>query len=520
MTTAALAGGSWPAEARPGIDAAQPTVIAPPTPPSSPGSPTPAPTNTQPPATGPSTTRPPLPLTTIAPGVPAVPTGGSKATAPPSVGPVTSDSSPIVAAVQADINQIEAINRIAQSRSAVATAQAAANAAAANLAAVRATEAGASSSVAAAHQSVAGASDKLSSIAIAAYTGAAYSSAAAAPINNPGQPRGAFATTGTLRSDANELISLIADQERRTLAEAKKAVTNAQSVQANASNRVAAAKAEFETTGANLASGQEALAQTLRVATVAGAAATATPAPAPAPAPTTTAPGRGGPAARSPAKPDQGVSPTILGPPLVTAAELAGWFMTNRHQANTTVPIPQLAADYISAGQVTGVRGDLAFAQSIIETGYFAFPAGGQLVTSDNNFAGIGACDSCAHGYGFPDALTGVTAQEELLEAYASPTQVPTPLIGPVGVGGCCQTWMALAGTWATDPSYGISILTVYKAILDFAIPEQLIAAGLAPPGSAPPLPVIPSVAPGAPGPVVPPTTEVVRAPTLAPTGP
>ena len=41
----------------------------------------------------------------------------------------------------------------------------------------------------------------------------------------------------------------------------------------------------------------------------------------------------------------------------------------------------------------------VAFAQSILETGYFSFPGGGQLVPSDNNFAGIGACDSCAAGW-------------------------------------------------------------------------------------------------------------------------
>ncbi|MDQ6782518.1 MAG: hypothetical protein M3063_03535, partial [Actinomycetota bacterium] len=99
------------------------------------------------------------------------------------------------------------------------------------------------------------------------------------------------------------------------------------------------------------------------------------------------------------------------------------------------------------------------------------------------------------------------------------------PLVGSVGVGGCCQTWTALAGKWATDPHYGISILTVYKAMLDYAIPEQLVAAGLAPPGSAPPLPAVPTAPAGPTLPAMlpsvgPATTAAPKAPTLAPTGP
>ena len=139
----------------------------------------------------------------------------------------------------------------------------------------------------------------------------------------------------------------------------------------------------------------------------------------------------------------------------------------------------QLAQDYISAGEQTGVRADLAFAQSIVETGYFSFPSYGQLTKADNNFAGIGACDSCAHGWTFPNAATGVSAQLELLEAYASPTPVATPLLGSVGVGGCCPTWMALAGKWASSTAYGISILTVYRQMLTWLIPQRLVAAGL-----------------------------------------
>ena len=174
-------------------------------------------------------------------------------------------------------------------------------------------------------------------------------------------------------------------------------------------------------------------------------------------APVTTAPQAGAPTSTSSGP--AGPSPTILGPPVLTGSELAGWFASTGHKANITVPMSELAADYAAEGKATGVRDDLAFAQSIVETGYFSFPSYGQLTPADNNFAGIGACDSCSHGWRFPNAKTGVGAQLELLEAYATPKPIPTPLIGPVGVGGCCATWTSLAGTWASSPTYGIAIL-------------------------------------------------------------
>jgi hypothetical protein len=185
-------------------------------------------------------------------------------------------------------------------------------------------------------------------------------------------------------------------------------------------------------------------------------------------------------------------SPSILGPSVLSSREMAGWFASTGRKAHTTVTMAQLANDYALAGQQTDVRADLAFAQSLIETGYFSFPAGGQLTPKDNNFAGIGACDSCAHGWSFPDALTGVTAQLQLLDAYASPVQVPTNLVGNVGVGGCCPTWMELAGTWASNVQYGIAIMTIYHHMLAWAIPPRLVAAGLLapprpPPGHGPP---------------------------------
>jgi hypothetical protein len=170
---------------------------------------------------------------------------------------------------------------------------------------------------------------------------------------------------------------------------------------------------------------------------------------------------------------------SILGPPALSASELAGWFASTGHQPSLTVPLATLAGLYQTNGAIYGVRDDIAFTQSIIETGYFGFPSGGQVRTTDNNFAGIGACDTCTTGRAFPDASTGVAAQLQLLHNYASAQPMSGPLGLNVGPTGCCPTWMSLTGVWASASNYGYAILTLYKQIVEWALPRRRSGAGL-----------------------------------------
>jgi hypothetical protein len=179
--------------------------------------------------------------------------------------------------------------------------------------------------------------------------------------------------------------------------------------------------------------------------------------------------------------------PSILGPPVLSAAQIEGWFASTGAQANTLVPLPRLVSDYIDAGRLTGVRADLAFAQSVVETGYFSFPAGGQLTPKNNNFAGIGACDKCKHGWSFGSPMDGIVAQEELLSQYAGLPPAPyLSTIGAGGVEGCCTTWMSLAGVWATNSAYGFEILSVYREMLDWALFGEEQETGLVAPAPPP----------------------------------
>ena len=86
---------------------------------------------------------------------------------------------------------------------------------------------------------------------------------------------------------------------------------------------------------------------------------------------------------------------------------------------------------FIEEGEAEGVRGDVAFAQSLHETGYFKF--GGIVLPIQNNYAGIGALNGNATGQAasFPDPRTGVRAQIQHLKAYASTEALVNECVDP-----------------------------------------------------------------------------------------
>jgi flagellum-specific peptidoglycan hydrolase FlgJ len=173
-------------------------------------------------------------------------------------------------------------------------------------------------------------------------------------------------------------------------------------------------------------------------------------------------------------------SPPILGISALTPAQMAAWFRATspvQHRYRIA-PIEQVARWYFEVGADEGVRGDLAFVQAILETGWFT----SQKVTQGNNPAGIGAYDRCAPacGFRFPSMEAGITAQIQLLRGYADPNltndQLARPLadrrVAPntLSVRGCCATWADLTGVYATDPAYWPKVATLYKSMLEHTI--------------------------------------------------
>jgi len=167
-------------------------------------------------------------------------------------------------------------------------------------------------------------------------------------------------------------------------------------------------------------------------------------------------------------------SPSILGPSTLTVAEMRAWWdSTGRSQpARLGIAIADLIALYRSEGDAEDVRGDLAFAQAVLETGYFT-----NRDTAINNFAGIAHYDDAASGSAFGDPLTGVRAQIQLLKKFALGNDAPLANadVAP-RAGASAATWGGLAGTWASSSSYWTSLSTLYDAVLAHAGigPDQL----------------------------------------------
>jgi len=172
----------------------------------------------------------------------------------------------------------------------------------------------------------------------------------------------------------------------------------------------------------------------------------------------------------------------IQGPSVLTAAQMASWIRSRGYSPHIETTIDDLAQIYIQEGNDEGVRGDFAFAQAVIETGGFeSAPA--------NNYAGMGWCDSCSNGNGFPTPRDGVRAQIQHLLNYADSTSRASKLHHPPSpywygsdpataaqnfdsffAKGWAPTWSDMGhGNWATDPNYSGKVIKVFDDMVAFA---------------------------------------------------
>jgi hypothetical protein len=161
----------------------------------------------------------------------------------------------------------------------------------------------------------------------------------------------------------------------------------------------------------------------------------------------------------------------IMGPQQASAGQLAAWYRTTGQAARLPISIDQLAQLFIEEGAAEGVRGDIAFMQSVLETAYFTFPSYGQVRPEHNNYGGIGAVDGGNNPNRFPSPRIGVRAQIQHLRAYADPTVTPHNLAHPlesprfhlVHPKGRTPFWEQLGGgNWATDPNYATKIMRLW----------------------------------------------------------
>ena len=175
---------------------------------------------------------------------------------------------------------------------------------------------------------------------------------------------------------------------------------------------------------------------------------------------------------------------SIMGTAQATAQQKA-LFCRSRNPAPqiTGCSLEALAQMYLIEGATEGVRGDVAFAQSLHETGFFRF--GGIVQPGQNNFAGIGALNGNTTGQAatFPNALTGVRAQIQHLKAYASTEPLKNPCVDPrfglVTRGSAPYVeWLGAADNpsgagWAyPGKGYGASVLTLLSQLIAQTVPQ------------------------------------------------
>jgi len=176
---------------------------------------------------------------------------------------------------------------------------------------------------------------------------------------------------------------------------------------------------------------------------------------------------------------------SLMGPTNLSASQMASWWRAQHYSPNLTVSIDELAQMYVDEGTAEGVRGDVAFAQAVLETAGFHSAPG-------NNFAGMGWCDSCSTGRVFPTARDGVRAQIQHLRNYGDQLSRASQLAHPASVywyapsslsqavadqnfdtffaKGWAVTWNQMGhGNWATDPNYSDKVMKIYAGMVAYA---------------------------------------------------
>lgn len=163
----------------------------------------------------------------------------------------------------------------------------------------------------------------------------------------------------------------------------------------------------------------------------------------------------------------------IMGTAQATAAQMQAYIRA------VNAAVPQSVIDmiplYISEGKAEGVRGDVAFAQSCLETGNFTF-SGSAVKLSQNNFCGMGVTSNGVKGNSFDTPQLGIRAQIQHLKAYASTEALRQACVDPrfkyVQRGSAKYVeWLGQQENpqglgWAAGAGYGSKILRILADVI------------------------------------------------------
>lgn len=187
----------------------------------------------------------------------------------------------------------------------------------------------------------------------------------------------------------------------------------------------------------------------------------------------------------------------ILGKSVATAKQMATYLLSvnKTPKFSRSISVEEFCQLFLDVCAKEGVRGDIAFSQSLKETGNFNFK--GDVKYTQNNFAGIGATGGGVCGCVFKDIETGILAQAQHLKTYATKDVLNEPCVDPRRTtwfvnakGGTAPNVEDLAGTWAVagyntskypslaaanaaKDSYGYQIINILNKILKIDIKEE-----------------------------------------------
>lgn len=140
----------------------------------------------------------------------------------------------------------------------------------------------------------------------------------------------------------------------------------------------------------------------------------------------------------------------------------------------TVSVLPEL---YLKEGSTENIRGDIAFAQSLLETGNFKFDDGTAVTFDQSNFCGMGVTAKGEKGNSFDSPELGIRAQVQHLKAYANKAELKSECVDPrfQYVERGCSPYVEWLGQkenpkgkgWASGEGYGKKILSILSKIMD-----------------------------------------------------
>ncbi|BBB92009.1 MAG TPA: glucosaminidase domain-containing protein [Methylomusa anaerophila] len=163
---------------------------------------------------------------------------------------------------------------------------------------------------------------------------------------------------------------------------------------------------------------------------------------------------------------------SIAGAPLASKEQCVKHLLSVNPLPLITVSPQELVEIFYEEGLREGIRPDVAFAQSLHETGFFSY--GGDVIALQNNYAGLGTTGGGTRGLTFPEARIGIRAQIQHLKAYSSFVLPALPIVDPryelvkkATFFGNAKTWQSLNGRWAVPgKTYGQKILAIHQDII------------------------------------------------------